>query len=271
MRLATKCFSAVIILVGVLIFSGCRSVSSQKLQDAAEIGDLNQVKLLLQNGANVNSTDNRGRTPLYIASLGGKSNVASYLLDHGADPNKGASWKGNQRPLHVAAMYDHVSIIQNLLRHGAKIDSCTSAGETPLHYAAWHGRSSAVKFLLEEGANPNAKDIYGNSALHFPFTQQDVNILNGSSLGIIPTNFKEVTVLLILVGTDVNAPAKKPYYFTPLMDACAVAPIDVVDYLLSNGANAEAKTETGVTAYSIAKSKKRNDVVELLQSRVKIH
>jgi ankyrin repeat protein len=258
-------FSPIIILVVLLVCLGCRTWSSQKLQDAAEIGDLNQIKLLLQNGANIDSIDNRGRTALYVAAIEGRSNIVSYLLDQGADPNKGASWKSNQRPLHVAAEYGHVNVIRDLLRHGAKIDERTTMGETVLQYAAWYGRSAAVKLLLEQGANPNARDQYGYSALHFRYTPQDVNVLNQATGGPFESNFKEVAILLVSAGTDVNAPAKNPNGYTPLMAASAVAPVEVVDYLLLKGANIDAKTDAGAMASTIAQARKRNDVLELLK------
>ena len=235
------------------------------LQGAAEVGDLDKIILLVQSGAIIDSTDNRGRTPLYIAAIGGRSNIVDYLLGHGADPNKGASWKGKQQPLHVAAMYGHVGIIEDLLRHGAEIEGCTTAGETALHYAAWHGRSSAVKYLLGKGANPKAKDIYGYTALHFRYTRQDVEMLNKATGGPFEINFKEVVMLLVSAGADVNAIAENPKGYTPLMAACAVAPDEVVDYLLTKGASIEAKTDVGATAFSVAQARKRTDVLELLK------
>jgi len=261
----SKSLATVFVLIVALACFGCRSVNNQKLQDAALFGDLNQVELLLQNGANVNSTDNRGRTALYIASSEGKSNVVSYLLNHGADPNKGASWKGNQRPIHVAAKYGHVEIIQDLLRHGAKIDAYDSAKETALHEAAWYGRSAAVKCLLDEGANPNAKDIFGYTPLFFRYSPQDVKVLDGATGGPFASNFKEVAVFLVSAGADVNATAENPNGFTPLMAACAVAPVEVVDYLLSKGANVEAKSDTGATALSVAQVRNRTDIQKLLK------
>ena len=255
------------IIIALALFSFEHQVHGKaNLQEAAEIGDLDVVKSLVQSGAGVNSTDDRGRTALYVASIGGKSNVVDYLLNQGADPNKGASWKADRTPLQAAAMYNNLGIIQNLLRHGAKIDAADAEGQTALHRAAWYGRSAAVKLLLKEGARPNAEDVYGYSSLHFKFTPQEVNVLNGSSLGKIPSDFREVAELLISAGADINAPAKKPKGYTPLMAACAVAPIEVVDYLLSKGANADAKTETGATAFSIAQAKKRTDVQDLLKA-----
>lgn len=264
MNKTSKPLATVFVLIVALACFGCRSVNSQKLQDAAELGDLGQIKLLTESGANVNDTDNRGRTALYVAALNGKLNIVDYLLNHDADPNKGASWKGNQRPIHVAAKYGYVEIIQDLLHHGAKIDANDSAKETALHIAAWYGRSAAVKFLLDEGANPNAKDIYGYSALHFRYTPQVVKNLDGATGGPFASNFKEVAVFLVSAGADVNATAENPKGYTPLMAACAVAPIEAVDFLLSKGAGVEAKTETGATAFSIAQVKKRTDVLELL-------
>jgi predicted component of type VI protein secretion system len=74
-----KLFFIVFLTIGFVCF-GCKTRSSQKLQDAVEIGDQNQVKLLLQNGAIINGTDNRGRTALYVAVLNGKSNVVARLI-----------------------------------------------------------------------------------------------------------------------------------------------------------------------------------------------
>nr|CAB3457556.1 unnamed protein product [Digitaria exilis] len=52
---------------------------------ACRLADLGMVELLLQYGANVNSTDSRGRTPLHHCILKGRHAYAKLLLSRGAD------------------------------------------------------------------------------------------------------------------------------------------------------------------------------------------
>jgi ankyrin repeat protein len=52
---------------------------------AARKGNLDVVKLLLENGANPNAVDNSKNTPLHKAAGNGPTEVARLLLDSGAD------------------------------------------------------------------------------------------------------------------------------------------------------------------------------------------
>jgi hypothetical protein len=53
---------------------------------AAAGGHRDEVKRLLNIGANVNVQDRAGRTPLHYASISGHDDTASYLLERGANP-----------------------------------------------------------------------------------------------------------------------------------------------------------------------------------------
>ncbi|XP_060972968.1 phytochrome-interacting ankyrin-repeat protein 2-like [Cannabis sativa] len=63
-------------------------------------------------------------------------------------------------PLHLAAEGGHISVMKELLKHGANIDAEVKhvnnggggCGWTPLHYAAKERKREAVKFLVENGA-----------------------------------------------------------------------------------------------------------------------
>ena len=59
--------------------------SNLTLSKAAEKGDLETVKMLLEQGAEIDATDSEDRTALQEALMWGHTAVAAYLLDHGAD------------------------------------------------------------------------------------------------------------------------------------------------------------------------------------------
>ena len=55
------------------------------LVNAANIGNLEEVKELLKSGANVNARNYKGNTPLMAAASGGNTEIVSFLLDNKAD------------------------------------------------------------------------------------------------------------------------------------------------------------------------------------------
>jgi len=58
-----------------------------ELLKAARNGDLIEVRIALKNGANPNTKDIDGRTPLHWAAQGGHVEIVKLLLERGADPN----------------------------------------------------------------------------------------------------------------------------------------------------------------------------------------
>ena len=65
----------------------------------------------------VNQKNERGHTPLYLASALGHSTTASTLVDHGADVNVECGRYGS--PLHAACFAGHVIVVEKLLKLGA--------------------------------------------------------------------------------------------------------------------------------------------------------
>jgi hypothetical protein len=56
-----------------------------ELYNFASIGNLKRVKELVEGGANIEETDNAGRTALSLASLHGNFAIVVYLVEHGAN------------------------------------------------------------------------------------------------------------------------------------------------------------------------------------------
>ena len=72
----------------VIIFSLIGYAASEPLNEAAKRGDLDKVKRLTEEGANVNSKDSNSDTPLYIAVGQGNKHVAELLILKGANVNE---------------------------------------------------------------------------------------------------------------------------------------------------------------------------------------
>lgn len=73
------------------------------------------VKLLLAHGADVNTKDNTGQTPLFDAAVRNSTDVAELLLANRADVN--ATDKDGQTPLHEAVAHSS-SMVDFLRQHG---------------------------------------------------------------------------------------------------------------------------------------------------------
>lgn len=120
---------------------------------------LAMVKILLENGADVNAHNNQGTTALTYAAVKGKAEVVEALLIAGANPN--ARDNDTETVLMWAAAVGHTSIIQRLLQAGAEVNSQTDNGGTALRWAVKYGHLKTVRALLVAGADANAPNVIG--------------------------------------------------------------------------------------------------------------
>ena len=127
---------------------------------ATRQGNLKEVEYLLENGANIKATDARGDTLLYIAVCKNFLQVAQCLISRGANVNSINGELGNT-PLHAAASYGGVEMVQLLVANHA--DSCQSNNEgyTPVHYAAYGGAADVLQLL----AAPNNINLQANDGV----------------------------------------------------------------------------------------------------------
>jgi ankyrin repeat protein len=118
---------------------------SELLHRAAMRGETSAIEMLLKLGADVNSTDQHGKTALHDASLKGHVDTARLLLDRGA--KIGARDKNGGTPLHDAALGGSAKAIELLLGRHADINARDSDGLTPLDYALKMERPDAIRVL----------------------------------------------------------------------------------------------------------------------------
>jgi len=128
-----------------------KRMAAQNLIRASQSGDLGKVKELLDNGTDINGTNEGNETALLLASCEGKSEIVKYLLDRGADVNI-VNFKGVSA-LMFASDRGHTTVVRELLRKGAKVDISDNLGQTALLWASMAGHDQIVQILLDAGAD----------------------------------------------------------------------------------------------------------------------
>ncbi|MFL6246997.1 MAG: ankyrin repeat domain-containing protein [Thermoanaerobaculia bacterium] len=131
------------------------SKKGELLVQAAEAGNVDRMKKMLDDGADVNTVAHGDGTALIGAARAGQARMVEFLLDQNADPNIVAPGDGS--PLIAAAGAGEKEIVEMLLAAGANRDEIVPGDENPLMQAAWHGHADIVQLLLREGADVNAR------------------------------------------------------------------------------------------------------------------
>ncbi len=122
------------------------------------------VKILLAHGAKLDAAEHDGLTALAIAAQNAKPNAAKVLLDAGADVNAPVA-QGGYTPLMLTAISGSTEIATMLIENGANVNAANPGGVTALMIAAAGNRSGMVGFLLKSGADVNARSEDGRTAL----------------------------------------------------------------------------------------------------------
>ena len=161
----------------------------------------------------VNRRNERGETPLHVAAIRGDVQKLRALISQGADVNT-EDYAGisiaiklqstfltnfnslpGWTPLHEAANRGLGSVARELLKNGAKVNVTGLDGVTPLHDASVNGHENLVAILLRYGANPSLKTSSNKTALDLAASPQIVKLLAQKSIdqqeGIVDENSPE--------------------------------------------------------------------------------
>lgn len=139
------------------------------LHVAALLGRWQMAEILISFGADVNAKNINRRSPLHkVAGMGNKE-VLTVLIEAGADVN--ARDRKGRTPLHYIVSqwnpYQHEDKVmaEILLSKGAKVNAQDEEGLTPLHEAAFRGRWEIAEMLISKGADVYAGSKNGSTPL----------------------------------------------------------------------------------------------------------
>lgn len=148
--------------------------SKLEILEAPKTGNLNKVKLLIENGADIETVDFLGYTPLIVACFFGKMNIVKYLVEHGA--NMEAKTLGfSSTCLLTACKMGYIDIVKYLIDHGANINALDKNNDSCLILACEIGYTNIVEYLLDLDINifaTNKNNQTAYSIAYGPFIQQ---------------------------------------------------------------------------------------------------
>ena len=120
------------------------------LNSAIREGNIDQVKKLLEDGADPNKIDKYGQFPLQIAATTNQFKIVELLL---AKPNIDVNQtnKYGDTALYWAAFYGYVDVVKLLLaQQNIDVNKANNNGDTALYWAAYHNHIEIVKLLFDE-------------------------------------------------------------------------------------------------------------------------
>ena len=124
------------------------------------------AQVLHRNKSSVEPKGYSGNAPLHSAACYGDLEMVQVLLDYGVDVN--AQDRNRDTPLDYASSNGHhndARVARLLIAHGADPNARDMFGVTPLHRASICGRIEIVRLLIEHGANVVVKDDWGETPL----------------------------------------------------------------------------------------------------------
>jgi ankyrin repeat protein len=200
------------------------------LHYAASCGDEAIVPFLLGEGAQANSKDKRGATPLLSACAEGHMGVMKLFLQHAGPQALQEMDNEGRTALHHAAFWGHEEAVTFLLGQGAQADSKDEDGTTPFMIACQNGQTGVARLLLQH-MGPQAfqeTDTKGRTALHYAASWDKNDIVS------------------FLLGQGAQANSRDEDSSTPFMMACKEGHMGVVKALLEHmGPEALQETDEG--------------------------
>ncbi|AGA67448.1 ankyrin repeat-containing protein [Brachyspira pilosicoli P43/6/78] len=238
------------------------------LMYASKLHNIKVIELLIQKGADINAFNNYGNTALIY----GVNNLETVklLVENGADVN---FYKGGSTALISACEYSHernIDVIKYLVSKNANINAQDNKGDTALNKTLDTSDEGSIdildfeiaNFLIEQGADVNIK----NKREYTPFIYLGMGEGNFNNKSFQEYRIKLAEVLLEK-GADINAKDYNGY--TSLMWACASSGSrfaePYVKFLVEKGADINIEDNHGDTALDIAENLKLRKIVSILK------
>lgn len=242
---------------------------------AAACGYVDMAEALIKQGAdiNLNNQDDLGYTPLIESSREGKPEMVKYLVEKGADLERGDTRNGTAL-LH-AVISAHSNILEILIDAGANVNTTDTDGNTPLHYLSQYAKkwgSSVTTYAIVNGKREEIKPEVSRYQKHLDIARMLLEHKAApeakNRASVFPmheaaaSNSHEMIALLAEYGADINKANKLG--FAPIHAACRNGQFTTVKYLISQSIDLNIADEYGFTPLHEAAEQGYLEITKLL-------
>ncbi len=193
--------------------------ATEALWTLAESGDVSQLWQVIACGAEINSRNSDGVTPLMRAIYNGHAPMVSGLIAHGADLN--AARADGFTPLLLAAFFGHADVVRILVEAGADLSSTTRCGTSAQMWATSRSFFDIADYLktvsndaaqLNETTESSQVEVAEDQPVSHPFSMEE---WMSEELEVAPTPVNDDAVYEPVISEHVeedviwNSPAFK--------------------------------------------------------------
>jgi len=259
------------------------------IHDAARLGNLTVLQKHINAGTDVNflSPPISGYTPLMVASLNGRELAVKLLIDNGADVN--IKSENGSTALHEATRRGREKIVKLLIDNGANVNGANvntvdEYGRSPLSLAVILNYKRIAELLVSNGADLESKDLSGNTLLinsSYSATKDhhaapllvllgaNVNAKNndGFTALSLAAYYGREGLAQLLIDNDAEINTKNNSGRTPLYWAARQGHKGLLQLLISNGADLHEKDNWGYNPITAAANWGHKEIVEILISK----
>lgn len=223
---------------------------------------LEVFKLLIKEGADINIKNKLGETLLHEVAKGGNADIVEILLSYGLEVD--AKNKRGETPLIMAAKHENSNAFPVFIAHGSAINARDHVNATPLYYAVRLCDIDSIKYLVSKGADINAKALNGVTPLHVAMSSGNEKIAEfliekGADVNVITSDGNTPLHLAINSFASLTKSLDKP-----AKTAFELGFIQMIDGLLSRGADVNIENKAGKTSLELAKDAGFVDIVNFL-------
>lgn len=216
------------------------------LHGAAQVGNIELIELLLDQGAKVDAKNNLGATPLYFACQFGNLEAVKILIEEGAEIDEKTTSGGT--PLMIATQMEHHAVVDYLLEKNADINlQEISTGVHPIHIAVGTGKIDLVKKLLAYKPELEVREkVAGVTPLYLA----------------CQSGYRDIAELLLKSNSMIESRGTDGA--GPISIASQNGHFEVVELLLQYKADVDLRSLGGRTSLHYGVKAKRKDILELL-------
>lgn len=245
------------------------------LHRAIELGDMEMIHFLLNHSANITAKTSNDTTSLMLAARSGNIECFNFVYEKCKEQIE-------NRPdgltlLHAAVSGGNILIVKYLIGKGFDVNAQTLQGVTPI-FCIEDYNPMMFNFLIEQGANVLHRTLSNRSMIHvacrtgsFEFVQAVLSMrvrldgvtndgCNALHLAVIGGNLKLIQHLLPHFKIDCRTNAG----YTPLLIAVEAEEVEIVRFLLVNGADITCQLRDERSALHLAALAGNTELCEIL-------